>query len=291
MREALCALGNGYFATRGAAAWARADDIHYPGTYLAGGYNRLRTDIAGRVVENEDLVNFPNWLALEFRIADADWFDEQYRLLRTARSSISGAACYCEPYASRMARGGAHAQGAPPGLDERHAPGRAGAGADRRELVCHVDVRRRSTGASSTRRKALSQSSTTTPGAAGGRSRRRGRRVCWCAPASRIHVAQAARTRAFRNGKLREAHAGRDATGIHRTGVGRRPQARRDAGAGEARLVLYVAGSGHLGAGLAARKAIARAGRFEAVMASMSLPGSTCGAASRAPAAGSPGSS
>jgi beta-phosphoglucomutase family hydrolase len=75
MREALCALGNGYVTTRGAAVWARADDTHYPGTYFAGGYNRLRTDIAGRVVENEDLVNFPNWLALGFRIADADWFD------------------------------------------------------------------------------------------------------------------------------------------------------------------------------------------------------------------------
>lgn len=58
IREALCALGNGYFATRGAAVWACADDTHYPGTYLAGGYNRMRTDIAGRVVENEDLVNF-----------------------------------------------------------------------------------------------------------------------------------------------------------------------------------------------------------------------------------------
>jgi beta-phosphoglucomutase family hydrolase len=55
MREALCALGNGYFETRGAAVWASAD-VHYPGTYLAGGYNRLRTEIAGRVVENEDLV-------------------------------------------------------------------------------------------------------------------------------------------------------------------------------------------------------------------------------------------
>jgi trehalose/maltose hydrolase-like predicted phosphorylase len=77
IRESLCALGNGYFETRGAAPWARADDIRYPGTYLAGGYNRLRTNIAGRVVENEDLVNFPNWLALEFRIADEDWFDER----------------------------------------------------------------------------------------------------------------------------------------------------------------------------------------------------------------------
>ncbi|MDH5207154.1 MAG: hypothetical protein OEW34_00845, partial [Burkholderiaceae bacterium] len=75
VREALCTLGNGYFATRGAAAGAVADDIHYPGTYLGCGYNRMRTDIAGRAVENEDLVNFPNWLALALRIADGDWFD------------------------------------------------------------------------------------------------------------------------------------------------------------------------------------------------------------------------
>ena len=34
--------GNGYFATRGAAEEADADEIHYPGTYLAGGYNRLK---------------------------------------------------------------------------------------------------------------------------------------------------------------------------------------------------------------------------------------------------------
>jgi beta-phosphoglucomutase family hydrolase len=79
VRESLCALGNGYFATRGAASWAVMDEVHYPGTYLACGYNRMRTDIAGRIVENEDLVNFPNWLALRFRIADGDWFD-----LRTA---------------------------------------------------------------------------------------------------------------------------------------------------------------------------------------------------------------
>ena len=75
IRESLCALGNGYFTTRAAMAWAVMDDVHYPGTYRACGYNRLRTDIAGRVVENEDLVNLPNWLVLEFRIADGDWFD------------------------------------------------------------------------------------------------------------------------------------------------------------------------------------------------------------------------
>lgn len=75
LREALCTLGNGYFATRGAGAESRADDVHYPGTYLAGGYNRLRTEVAGRVVENEDLVNLPNWLPLGFRISQGEWFD------------------------------------------------------------------------------------------------------------------------------------------------------------------------------------------------------------------------
>ncbi len=74
LREALCTLGNGYFATRGAGPEAAADEIHYPGTYLAGGYNRLESEIEGRVIENEDLVNLPNWLLLNFRIADGDWF-------------------------------------------------------------------------------------------------------------------------------------------------------------------------------------------------------------------------
>ncbi|HSO08176.1 MAG TPA: hypothetical protein VLW45_13115 [Pelomicrobium sp.] len=35
MRQALCTLGNGCFATRGASSQARADGIDYPGTYLA----------------------------------------------------------------------------------------------------------------------------------------------------------------------------------------------------------------------------------------------------------------
>lgn len=74
LREALCTLGNGYVATRGAAPESEADAIHYPGTYLAGGYNRLKTKIAGRIVENEDLVNLPNWLPLSFRFEGGNWF-------------------------------------------------------------------------------------------------------------------------------------------------------------------------------------------------------------------------
>ncbi|MDR9438802.1 MAG: glycosyl hydrolase family 65 protein [Halomonas sp.] len=73
LRETLCALGNGYICTRGAAPDVLADEIHYPGTYLAGGYNRLTTEIEGRDVENEDLVNIPNWLVLMIRIDNGSW--------------------------------------------------------------------------------------------------------------------------------------------------------------------------------------------------------------------------
>ena len=74
LREALCTLGNGYFATRGAAPESAAGDVHYPGTYVAGLYNRLTTPIAERDIVNEDLVNVPNWLHLRFRIEGEDWF-------------------------------------------------------------------------------------------------------------------------------------------------------------------------------------------------------------------------
>ena len=75
LREALCTLGNGCFATRGAAEEAEADEVHYPGTYLAGGYNRRVTELAGRNIENEDLVNLPNWLPLSFRPEGGDWLN------------------------------------------------------------------------------------------------------------------------------------------------------------------------------------------------------------------------
>ena len=65
-REALCTLGNGYTATRGAFPESVADTIHNPGTYIAGVYNRLTTEVAGRPVENESLVNVPNWLPINF---------------------------------------------------------------------------------------------------------------------------------------------------------------------------------------------------------------------------------
>ncbi len=75
LRESLCTLGNGYFATRGAAPESEADGIHYPGTYFAGVYNRLKSNIGGQEIENEDLVNMPNWLLLKFKFPDGEWFN------------------------------------------------------------------------------------------------------------------------------------------------------------------------------------------------------------------------
>lgn len=74
-REALCTLGNGYIGTRGAAEENSNNKFNYPGTYLAGGYNRAKTEISGRIIENEDLVNFPNWLCLSFRADGGKWLN------------------------------------------------------------------------------------------------------------------------------------------------------------------------------------------------------------------------
>lgn len=72
-RETLTALGNGYLVTRGVRPEHHDDGIHYPGTYLAGVYNRLMSTIHGRAVEEEHLVNTPNWLPVDLRIGNGPW--------------------------------------------------------------------------------------------------------------------------------------------------------------------------------------------------------------------------
>ncbi len=72
LREALTSTGNGYFCMRGAAEWEDADDVHYPGTYAHGLYNRESTIVGGRPIPNEDLVNLPRCLSLKLCIEDED---------------------------------------------------------------------------------------------------------------------------------------------------------------------------------------------------------------------------
>ena len=73
LREALLTLGNGYLGTRGAAHEMSASKVHYPGTYIAGVWNTIPTEIAGRTIYNEDFVNCPNWLMFIYRIDEGPW--------------------------------------------------------------------------------------------------------------------------------------------------------------------------------------------------------------------------
>ncbi|MFJ2597088.1 glycoside hydrolase family 65 protein [Streptomyces erythrochromogenes] len=70
--EALCTLGNGRFATRGAAPESPAGAVHYPGTYAAGCYNWLPSQVAGKQVGNEDMVNLPDWTRVRYRCLPED---------------------------------------------------------------------------------------------------------------------------------------------------------------------------------------------------------------------------
>ena len=94
LREALCSVGNGRFATRAAAPESRADGVHYPGTYAAGVYNRLVDDVAGPPVDNESLVNLPDWQSLTVRIGDGPgWTSPRSSSPTTCRSSTCVVAC------------------------------------------------------------------------------------------------------------------------------------------------------------------------------------------------------
>lgn len=82
--EALYTLGNGYLGTRGAFTESTASRIHYPGTYMAGVYNKLESQVSGKIITNEDLVNCPNWLPLTFKTAESsEW------ILPTADNIVS----------------------------------------------------------------------------------------------------------------------------------------------------------------------------------------------------------
>ena len=75
LREALCTLGNGKWASRGSAPEAVAGGPHYPGTYAAGVFNRLSVEVSGEIVENESMVNLPDWQSLTLRVEDGPWLD------------------------------------------------------------------------------------------------------------------------------------------------------------------------------------------------------------------------
>ncbi len=72
-RETLLTVGNGYLGTRGALEECLGGEINYPGTYVAGVYNRLTSKIGDRDIDNEDFVNCPNWIPIRFKFEDEPW--------------------------------------------------------------------------------------------------------------------------------------------------------------------------------------------------------------------------
>lgn len=271
IREALCTLGNGYCATRGSAAGAVADDIHYPGTYLGCGYNRLRTDIAGRVVENEDLVNFPNWLALGWRIADENWFDARAVTILSYRQEL-------DLRHSMLLRqiNFEDGQGRRSTLKERRLVSMGDMHLSALELTLiaenwsagvtvrsAIDGRIVNAGAKLYRKFNNTHLEPVASGVVGEDSVYLLVRTCQ----SNIHVAQAARTRAFLDGQLVDVRR----RSIEEPGyIGE--EFTVDVKQGETlvleKLASFYTSRDHAisECGLEARKAIARAGRFDAVM-------------------------
>jgi alpha,alpha-trehalase len=56
--------GKGGVADPGSGAWVLAYGDVDPGTYVAGVYDRVRSSVDGRSLEDESIVNLPNWFSL-----------------------------------------------------------------------------------------------------------------------------------------------------------------------------------------------------------------------------------
>ena len=285
IREALCALGNGYFATRGAATWgAGRMRIHYPGPTSPAATIACAPTLPGRVVENEDLVNLPNWLALNFRIEDGAWFDKDAqgdaRWIPTARSSIYTTACcfralleLCGSSAGRRthverAPARVHALTCTSGCARTHSDCRELVG--RRDLVCSaIDGRVVNAGAKLYRKFSNQHLEPLAAEGAGGRQHLV---TPSCVPRNRTsHRAGVRALGRFFNGRgtrqpsTTPHHPG---AGIYRPGYSSSSLAARpDTRIGEDRFTLqYFPGSCHLGKWpRRAQELLARAGDFEII--------------------------
>lgn len=73
LRETLTTVGNGYMGVRGAYECECASYYFYPGTYISGIYNKVPSKVQGRDIYNNDLVNCPNWLPVQFKVGSGDY--------------------------------------------------------------------------------------------------------------------------------------------------------------------------------------------------------------------------
>ncbi|GAA3010593.1 glycoside hydrolase family 65 protein [Tetragenococcus solitarius] len=59
-KESLLTIGNGFIGLRGTTPEMEISDSHYPALYLAGLYNKVGSQVADKIIYNEDFVNAPN---------------------------------------------------------------------------------------------------------------------------------------------------------------------------------------------------------------------------------------
>lgn len=59
-QESLLTVGNGFIGLRGTTPEMEISDNNYPALYLAGLYNELGSQVADKIIYNEDFVNAPN---------------------------------------------------------------------------------------------------------------------------------------------------------------------------------------------------------------------------------------
>lgn len=88
LRETLTATGNGYLGVRSAYEGSSVSQHHYPGTYIAGIFNRVPSDVHGQTIFNNDFVNTPNWLPVEFRIGGGEFLDPLEQTILSYRQNL-----------------------------------------------------------------------------------------------------------------------------------------------------------------------------------------------------------
>ena len=68
LRETMTTVGNGFIGHRNALSFMKADeDTHYPGTYIAGLFNKTGSEVQDRTIYNNDFVNIPNAFLVQFK--------------------------------------------------------------------------------------------------------------------------------------------------------------------------------------------------------------------------------
>ena len=268
-RESLCTLGNGYLATRGAMPESTADGVHYPGTYVAGTYNRLADVVDGHRIVNESVVNLPNWLVTALRIDGGAWLDLGPRRGPGALAA-AGPAPGHPPAAHPPARPRRphHAdRPAPAGVDGPAPRRRAGDHGDRRGLGRPADgalrawtarcATRASRATATWRRRTSRRSSRPVP------RRGVGAAAWWRRTQSGIRVAEAARTRVLPPHATDAVRGGRPRARLGRARHQRGAVAGPGRDAGEGGGDLHLPGPGHLRAGRRRRSSeLAAAGRL-----------------------------